>query len=1219
AVAEILCQTILVPVADYSLAFGYRTTDANGKDNETLAYKTFKMEKIDGVVVANEQASLEDTKPLAADQTKLNLADGTAYTLNVASTLNDIGESRYVYVRPAAGTTRYNLVCSKVYDTGLNNVYDSGDKVATVGDSTGKDNGITSITGAQHFVNYDQTDEYTTKIRIEYVLRGRWSDYQARNMRKANGGNLYQWNNTTKLFDNEITALTDKDAANWSNVITDAGNPAGHTYEYRKVINAFTKLSNIDWENIRTVFSTGDLTSGTNIVVGEIYLGTNTHPSNNPEDISDGKYKWETFVADYLEGADNKKQVTTNELGNRLKIVDNNNDGVAEYVLKTIYTVGIITANNNIDIANLNLADGDAVNEVTASTPVINDGEGELAAGNVVIYAKIDGNARAQLAATETAKINTVNRADLTATAEDGTTWKESWVHTHSTYLHSYVSGIYPNTTYTLYFDNYGNLAAYTEGENGGFVLITDGWYRSALNGGEYAVQAYIDGALKTVELTNGGSMFVNNNSSVNNWGMLKRDFGRYTINNEGSTTSTGQIHTIVGTLEGGILTPVDKTYKYSKNMVMLDMVNNAVPGRDGASANVYTTDYADGTAYKAAGTANVTVNALSNTTYYYVFKQGNTTAVRSYTGYGSIPAINNMYIEDVYAVGSLARNAYGQEYYTADVVVVELNSRYDGAMLNAEQVFIPDLAEVTDMVGIGGICNVMMIRGNGAYESVRVNMSKSSLRHYDEASNSENMTKTHAGLYTMTLDEGSTDTYVIKPMSNEQIRANGYMTGYVYKSYNTLDNDYAVVQMKSFGTGNFVPVDPNNMPQLIQSKRVVDTSKTYTLGYDSLYNAKLEESTPANVLSQAGDSAFRDVEESGLNERWDGVANSGNFTNPSLNEVLVRYDGSNVVWAVSFREYRTTDPARRDWAQTVWYSNLVSTEPYDSGITFWGVSNSDAADTNADARNITISHAQALLGQANNMVVDFGDKLNSATSWSLTGGSIIGSITNMTQLAAYNTITNAQETYTLTINRTNGTTETYILVKLAAETNAYLKINNDKLAGIAGTPIALSVVNDSVTPSTATLTLTGTDTWLVEDFIAKFQIVNSLDGSKNPTGTVVPGSKVVWTFWTVGANQTYTVKADNQGNADPTDLANLKNAAVHYMHAFGAISAQVYNEDGIADGNLTEVVTTDASALALAKKEALAKAEEYWNSLTDTQKADPDVKHLGWHRFDCR
>ena len=40
--------------------------------SETLAYKTFKMEKIDGVVMANEQASLTAATPLPAGQTTLD-------------------------------------------------------------------------------------------------------------------------------------------------------------------------------------------------------------------------------------------------------------------------------------------------------------------------------------------------------------------------------------------------------------------------------------------------------------------------------------------------------------------------------------------------------------------------------------------------------------------------------------------------------------------------------------------------------------------------------------------------------------------------------------------------------------------------------------------------------------------------------------------------------------------------------------------------------------------------------------------------------------------------------------------------------------------------------------------------------------------------------------------------------------------------------------------
>ena len=41
---------------------------------------------------------------------------------------------------------------------------------------------------------------------------------------------------------------------------------------------------------------------------------------------------------------ENKTQVTSNGLGQHLKIVDNNQDGVAEYVLQTKYTVAIMAA-----------------------------------------------------------------------------------------------------------------------------------------------------------------------------------------------------------------------------------------------------------------------------------------------------------------------------------------------------------------------------------------------------------------------------------------------------------------------------------------------------------------------------------------------------------------------------------------------------------------------------------------------------------------------------------------------------------------------------------------------------------------------------------------------------------------------------------------------------------------------------------------------------------
>ena len=57
----------------------------------------------------------------------------------------------------------------------------------------------------------------------------------------------------------------------WKQLITSS---ATHTYEYTKVIPAFTKLTDTDWANLRTIFANADYNSG--MVVGEVYVGTNS-------------------------------------------------------------------------------------------------------------------------------------------------------------------------------------------------------------------------------------------------------------------------------------------------------------------------------------------------------------------------------------------------------------------------------------------------------------------------------------------------------------------------------------------------------------------------------------------------------------------------------------------------------------------------------------------------------------------------------------------------------------------------------------------------------------------------------------------------------------------------------------------------------------------------------------------------------------------------------
>ena len=719
-VAELLCQAILIEKVNYTLAFGYQiSTDPK----DTIAYETFQMERLTGVVTGNEIADLKETSPMAAGQTRM-VIDGEERVLNVVSGLEDIGKSVRMYVRPQSGTTRYDMVTDDVYATELNKVYDSFASVSSVGNSTASSEGITSIAGAEHYINYDYVTRWTARMRITYVMDLEWTQYQAYAMRRDNGGSLYKYqaNATTPPFGGEIGVVSGTDSSD-TTIGTDRSQwntrlpHDGYTFTYVKTIALDDELTSQDWENLKTLFTNADKT-GTSIVMGEVYVGTASF-NNAQKDVSD-EIRWEDFVATYLKNEETRQQVESNRLGDRLIIVDNDNDGIAEYVLQTRYTIAKVVPNGSkltLGAVESKFDDtNDRVNIITASDELVSVSGKELAAseealatGDVVIYALIDGNIRAQKAETETARITAINRGTTTVTYEGGEK-KQSGVHPHAEGLTNGVDKMVIGTNYTMYFDLDGNLAAFTEGNVGSFVLITDGWYNQAVNAREYAVQAYIDGRLQTVNVTNNGSYFIGQQQNNNNWGNLK-DFGENgALNND--RTNGHAVKTTVATLEDGNLIPVDKSYRVSQNVVMLDMDDNKIPTRDGINtADVYTTDYQQSTAYmvknnqKTPSVSNAQVLGRADTVYYYVHNLGNNDnptnlngqknyVVRTYTGYNNIPAIDPSYIEDVYAVGIQAGATTPTDpnatYYTAEVVVVELNEKYLESRTASEQVFIP-------------------------------------------------------------------------------------------------------------------------------------------------------------------------------------------------------------------------------------------------------------------------------------------------------------------------------------------------------------------------------------------------------------------------------------------------------------------------------------------------------------------------------------------------
>ncbi|MCI8716499.1 MAG: hypothetical protein HFF66_11990, partial [Oscillospiraceae bacterium] len=854
----------------------------------------------------------------------------------------------------------------------------------------------------------------------------------------------------------------------------------------------------------------------------------------------------------------------------------------------------------------------DNINSVPSATTPFFSTEG-LAAGDVVVYALIDGKIHATKAEGETVKINTVNRADTTATAtgEGGKTWSESDVHTHSNGLKSGVTGMVGNTTYNIYFDLYGNLAAYTEGTNGGLVLITNGWYNNTISGPEYAIQAWVDGKLQTVTVGTNGSLFVGGIGQSNNtWNQLKHEFGGGSINNSNNSARTG-IHTIVANLDGNVLTPVDKAYLYSQQLRMLDMRNNVIPGRDNANTSwavSYATQYGVGnTAYNAAGNVNGSntdggartfdgdsksyyeVRALSNTVYYTVYKgigsdsmtEGSNVVVRSYTGYNNVPVIDSTYIEDVYAVGAKQTAAGGATYYTAQVVVIELNTNYNGSRRDSEQVFIPEFTQVTNNIGIE---DVTMIRGNGEVATVQVDMTRSNTSDQYDTAGGTGRNGRRPGLYYMDHSDTNADIYVIDRMSPAEIRANNYAVGYSRESYGTLGSNYAQVELLArpetapagntydiayFGSNatlakwnQAVATRPVASGDYNWSSRSVVTENTYTYGGTV---ASLVKAAPAVVLNQ-GANGDAGTTVNGLNERWNdwnATVNEAEFPNRianfntlNRNEVLVRYDDNgDVIYAISFNETNA--------AQIVWWNCLPALNYALTGsIKFWGNSG-----VNENTNTLTIPYSAA---DGTKPIVDLSALGASVMSHALYKEQPLGSghwnLLNANQEGDQRPDKDNTQSYRLEVKLNSGETLIYWLTQSAATSDAKLIVKSTN----AEAPASFDLTNEAHTN--------------VLTFIGRYKANNN--------GTVK------WTVTT--PDGTFTAETDINGNVINNNIPSTLDVG-----DTTSITAQVVNENGTDAGTYND---TRANALNTAKAAAKAALNEFvqgWITGNELTKAE--------------
>ena len=561
-VAEILFRAILVDTVNYTPAFGYQLNDTS------IGWDTFELEEIEGVVIANEYADLYGTSPLKAGKTELNV-DGDSYVIDYTSTLEDIGEARYAYITEGKTVLALGDAGNTVFESGAEADIKTTSKFEKV---TGMERG-----DAEEFINFDGGDTYkSSDWKIKYVIEFATAD------------DAQKW---------------EKNYAGSSKNVTVDGN------EVSVVFSKNTQISKFDINRMESIFDLADKKDD-DFIDGEVYVGTQSNT-----DISD-TLSFEEFLDKYIDTDENAIQVEDNENGNWLKVIDNDGDGKADYVLQTIYTAAAVEDINRddeieLDVLDRLFSDGDELNQLDEDIDIVT--ADELSEGDIVYYAVIDGNAQTYKAEVVTAEIDKVNRNTLTATTTDGDEYVQSGVHNHiqdEVYMDG-VKGLEGKVSYDLYLDKFGYLVAYAyTATSGDFALLTDGWFMAQRTGDEYAAMVWDGEAKKLVDtdITDGGDLFIYDDDN-NHWGQLREITG---INDD-----KDNMKTLVGSLnENGEIVPVDEAFT-RKNVRIIATDDNVIPEDDYTAGTAYVTGKNAKNAYNEVEDNDVEVRALSTTVYY--------------------------------------------------------------------------------------------------------------------------------------------------------------------------------------------------------------------------------------------------------------------------------------------------------------------------------------------------------------------------------------------------------------------------------------------------------------------------------------------------------------------------------------------------------------------------------------------------------------------------
>jgi hypothetical protein len=574
------------------------------------------------VVTGNEEAALNDTTPLDEGTTEVD----NSTILNWSTGLDDIGESFTVW-------TVGNTV---VYAEKANNTVVEFTAATSAAGISDKDAGM-KLAGAEQYVNFGDGTTYTSSdYKIKYVieLTGLTADEQAA-YTKANGGS----------FDGDV---------------------------YTKQIKAGNTLTATDLTNIKAIFDEAD--KNDNYIKGEVYVGT-----QSLKDVSD-EISYKAFLAKYVSSTEEDANAKVNENGNYIKVIDNDGDGVAEYILKTEYVMAAVKSiakNGNYTLTSETEA-------VRASAVVSED---ELAVGDVIVYAYIDGVYYANLAEIVTDTTDAKKAIDYKAvtltcgenvyensgiipvTTAEQKAFQDAFLY--DTFYFDLTDAA-DNTTYDLYLDNYGYVRAYTVNKTTNtLALLTDGYYWTDKKTSESKVDLVAgdaDEATYTVARDLGSFVDTEDegtNGSRGTWGRLNG--------------FKGAVHDFATNVAATAITDDSVVLKsataYTNRNLIVDQKELDLTGMKLNSEKLTAITKAATTEPEAAA-ETATVYATTDTVYYYVTTVRGDLVVQSWTGYKNAPSKLTLdaTADKAYAVYTQT-NSVGKTYYYADVVVIEATS----------------------------------------------------------------------------------------------------------------------------------------------------------------------------------------------------------------------------------------------------------------------------------------------------------------------------------------------------------------------------------------------------------------------------------------------------------------------------------------------------------------------------------------------------------------